>query len=443
MADVNPPSPLAAAVQAARALHQRGDAASARALLGQAVGVARRSYPEDDPELLAATHALAGLQRAAGDPTAARRTLEQALAAGRRNLGDTDPLILAIAYDLATLAEELGNRNEAHSNLGHMATAGPAVLGADDQRVRAAGAYLSDEGASAAPGYPEAPRDAGPDATPAGRPATTAFTSVPGPVPRPDGEATTLLPPGPLPKLTGHPASAALRFDQPSPTPLSVPRQRPAAEPVPAAAPPAPPADDAGRDAETAAPTDPPARHRAGKDAAWTATGTGYPQAAAPPYPSAPPAPRPPKPQKARRSGAMIAAVVAAVAAVVAIALAAVLYLRDPAPSPTSTEPTASVPAVVHNAPTDLTLRDSGDRITLTWTDPTAGTVPFVVAFARAGQRPIPVAQVKAGKTTFTQSGLSAKLDYCFTVAAYYAVQEYATSGQVCTTRTRPTRSAS
>jgi hypothetical protein len=447
MADVNQPSSLAAAWRTAQALRDRGDVASARALLDHAVEVSRGTYREDDPELLAVLHGLAGLHRAAGDPAAARRTLEQALTAGERRLGDTDPLRLAIAYDLGAVAAELGNRHEARRNFGLVAAAGAVVWGAEDERVRAADAYLGDHGVPGVPEGPDAGRPAGSPPTP-----TTAFTPEPGRVPRPDGEPTTLLPPGLLPALHGHPASAALRFDRRSPTPPS-PSPIPAQTVPPPTVPPPSTGGQrphltgdtayagAGHGGEPghggtvrAVPPYPPTPRQPDEDAGWGAAGAAYPPA--PARPAATPLAQSQPVSKSRGRGATVAAVIAAVAAVVAAGFGGVALLRDnPVPAPAGNQPTASAPTLAGKPPTDLDLDDQGDRITLTWTDPTAGTVPFVVAAGHAGDPLTPMAPLRPGATSYTTSGLSTKLDYCFTVVAYYSVNEFATSGQVCTNR--------
>ncbi len=74
----------------------------------------------------------------------------------------------------------------------------------------------------------------------------------------------------------------------------------------------------------------------------------------------------------------------------------------------------------------------SGQR---SWADPSAGTVPFIVAGGRSGQTLGALASVDAGRTSYTVNGLSPEVDYCFTVLAVYGTDRYATSGQVCTHR--------
>ncbi|MDG4799918.1 fibronectin type III domain-containing protein [Micromonospora sp. WMMD980] len=123
-----------------------------------------------------------------------------------------------------------------------------------------------------------------------------------------------------------------------------------------------------------------------------------------------------------------------AVLAVVAAVVGGAVWLnRDAAPP--APAPTAVKPKVTGPPPGDLRLRDDTTTITVTWTDPTNGGVPFVVAGGRAGQKLGVMATVDAGQTRYTVNGLKAKLDYCFTVLAVYSTDTYATSGQACTDR--------
>lgn len=144
----------------------------------------------------------------------------------------------------------------------------------------------------------------------------------------------------------------------------------------------------------------------------------------------------------ARGRGALIATAAAAcvAAALAAVALLMVLTDRPQAPAGDArtgdAPPAAPGPTIAGDPPTDLRLRDNGTTVTVTWTDPTAGTVPFIVAGGRAGQTLGAMATVNPGQTSFTINGLNPQLDYCFTVLAVYSTDRYATSGQVCTTRT-------
>ncbi|WP_233579237.1 fibronectin type III domain-containing protein [Micromonospora sp. BL4] len=144
---------------------------------------------------------------------------------------------------------------------------------------------------------------------------------------------------------------------------------------------------------------------------------------------------------KVRGRGTLIGAVVAAGVAVVAVAgLGAVVLNRDDAPPPTTgTAPTTAAPTAAGPPPGDLKLRDDSVTITLTWTDPSEGAVPFMVAGGRAGQALGVMATVDPGRTSYTVNGLNSRVDYCFTVLAVYSTDSFATSGQVCTERERST----
>ena len=141
----------------------------------------------------------------------------------------------------------------------------------------------------------------------------------------------------------------------------------------------------------------------------------------------------------------LIVLAVIAVAALVAATVIAVIAFRgrhqNPAPpqvGPTvstsvgSPAPSGSAPA----PPRDVRLRDSGDTVTLTWTDPSGGTVPFFVEAGPAGTQLRIIGQLRPGETTFPVAGLNPKLDYCFSVVAVYSANLVAPSDLVCTQRT-------
>lgn len=129
----------------------------------------------------------------------------------------------------------------------------------------------------------------------------------------------------------------------------------------------------------------------------------------------------------------MVAGLAAAVA-VFAAMVVVVITLVNGAATPADPEPSTG-PTVAGDPPTGLELRDDGAAVTITWTDPTDGTVPFVVAGGRAGQTLSAMASIDPGTTSYTVNGLNPRLDYCFTVLAVYSTETYATSGQVCTSR--------
>lgn len=147
-----------------------------------------------------------------------------------------------------------------------------------------------------------------------------------------------------------------------------------------------------------------------------------------------------PEPRGRNRAVVAVAVGAAVVAVAAAVGVGAVVLNRDAAPEPGPPPATGGVkPKVSGPPPGELKLRDDSTTITVSWTDPSDGGVPFVVAGGRAGQKLGVMATVDAGTTTYTVNGLSPKLDYCFTVLAVYSTDTYATSGQVCTDRERGT----
>ncbi|WP_435821227.1 fibronectin type III domain-containing protein [Micromonospora lupini] len=140
-----------------------------------------------------------------------------------------------------------------------------------------------------------------------------------------------------------------------------------------------------------------------------------------------------------RSRATLIGTAVAAGVALVAVAgLGAVVLNRDDAPPPPGAT-VAATPSASGPPPGDLKLRDDLVTITLTWTDPSGGAVPFMVAGGRAGLALGVMATVEPGRTSHTVNGLSSRVDYCFTVLAVYSTDSFATSGQVCTNRERST----
>jgi hypothetical protein len=155
--------------------------------------------------------------------------------------------------------------------------------------------------------------------------------------------------------------------------------------------------------------------------------------------PAYPVAEEEPEPRGRNRAVVAVAVGAAVVAVVAAVGVGAVVLNRD-APSEPGPAPTGGVkPKVSGPPPGELKLRDDSATITVTWTDPSDGGVPFVVAGGQAGQKLGVMATVDPGTTKYTVNGLNPKLDYCFTVLAVYSTDTYATSGQVCTDRERGT----
>lgn len=420
------PSPLAAVQHRALALRHAGDLAGARQLLTDTVESAHPPpYGPDHPEVLGTAHLLARLHREAGDPSAARRVLEEALAAGQRLRSYADPLLLALVFELATVADELGNRHEARRNFHRIVIAGPAVLGADHSSVRAARAYFDEagmaDGSSGPPGPPH-PVQHNP-----GRPGAETVAALPSDVRR----VQPPVPPEAAPAPSG-------------PSPGHTTLRRPTVGP-------SPDGDGGRRRPRPDQPLGPRSTH--GSFDARPAPGVSAGEPA--PGPSRItvdtvvgllPAAHPAGAQRRRdRNWTAVVAVLAAagVAAVAIVGTGLVVLLRsDPAAAPLPETPRASAagsPSGVPSAPppTDLSLRDDLTTVTLTWTDPSDGSVPFVVAAGRAGQQLGMNGRVEPGRTSYTINGLSAEVDYCFTVLAVYSTETFTTSGQVCTDRER------
>ena len=384
------PALLATAVQSARTLAEQGDLQGALALLDQAVDAASAMLGVDDPDVLSATSLLARIHIGLGDLTEARRLLEEALAAGHYRLGDEHPVMLILAFDLAGVASELGNVYEAKRRYGQVARFGPVALGADHPAVLAARRALGIPPPDAPIPPPEAasfdPLTRPPAYGPQSRPVPPPPVTPPAPV----------MPPAPVPPPT-------------DPYPASVP-------PVPV---PPVPVDPGSQRAFTDYPT-------AGYS---TLAGTSGP------------------PDGGRRRSPLVAILIILIVALIGGAIAAVIAFMAARPKDqaapdnnvvTSAPPAKATPA--SGAPRDLKLRDDGASVTLTWTDPSAGTVPFIVAGGRQGAlRQLQTMQ--PGTTTYTLNGLNPKLDYCFTVAAVYDTSRVELSDLACTKRasTSPT----
>jgi hypothetical protein len=107
----------------------------------------------------------------------------------------------------------------------------------------------------------------------------------------------------------------------------------------------------------------------------------------------------------------------------------------DTAREAATPQPTIFITPATEGAPTDVRLADVGSSVTLAWTDPTQGTVQFLITAAPASGTALPVRDVPRRITTITFSGLDPKVNYCFAVAAVYAFDRIAKSPTVCTAR--------
>jgi hypothetical protein len=102
-----------------------------------------------------------------------------------------------------------------------------------------------------------------------------------------------------------------------------------------------------------------------------------------------------------------------------------------PTPTPSPTDP----------PPTNVRIKDEGGSVTLTWDDPGAGRVPFIVSGGRDGTVMTALDSVPAGRTTSTIYGLNEGFNYCFTVSAVWGSDKITPSIRTCTSRlpTSPT----
>ena len=132
-----------------------------------------------------------------------------------------------------------------------------------------------------------------------------------------------------------------------------------------------------------------------------------------------------------RRGVSLFAAIAAGLAAVIAVvALVFVLAFRA-----TGQPGGANVPTLAGPAPSDVKLTDRGTEIEVTWTDPSAGTVSFMVAMGHPGEQLKPISTLGPGQTSYRTGGLNPGLNYCFAVIAVYRSDKFSTSPQTCTSR--------
>ena len=127
----------------------------------------------------------------------------------------------------------------------------------------------------------------------------------------------------------------------------------------------------------------------------------------------------------------LFAAIAAVLAAIIAVAALVFGLAHRSGESPGDPD----VPTLGGPAPRDVRLRDDGTHISVTWRDPSEGTVSFLVAMGHPGEQLKPVSTLGPGQTSYEMSALNPSLDYCFAVLAVYRGNEFATSPQACTAR--------
>jgi hypothetical protein len=328
--------------------------------------------------------------------------IEDALATGELRLGREHPSLVPLMVDLATIARRLGNLTEARNQLRRAYAVVAAVGGADHPTA------LSIEGRIAAVGYrlgentevydrhlaDVGVRVLGPE-HPAIRGALQRLGQTPQPGPSPAPTPVPVIMPEP-PDMDGTLLDAPM-----SPSSESRPL------PVPVRPSPYGPALEG--DIVVTLVEDPTVR----------------------------------APRRVNRNGL---ALVLSLSVVVLIAGAVVaLQLLSPgggpsAPDPVSGQsPTRTV--AIRSAPTGVLLTDKGGSVTLAWTDPSDGTVTFVIAGGLRDTELAELASVPAGRNSATVFGTDPNADYCFTVAAVWPGDVVRTARPVCTTRTTPSPS--
>jgi hypothetical protein len=142
-----------------------------------------------------------------------------------------------------------------------------------------------------------------------------------------------------------------------------------------------------------------------------------------------------------RRTGTLVAVLAASVAVLLVAAVVVVALVARPQrhtgtnPAPSTTQ---TLRVTGDGAPTNVRLQDDQTSITVSWTDPSGGAVPFAVLGGRANE-PLQLLKVlDPGTTTWTHEGVSDAYDHCYLVAAFYkadGADVAARSKQVCTHR--------
>jgi hypothetical protein len=101
------------------------------------------------------------------------------------------------------------------------------------------------------------------------------------------------------------------------------------------------------------------------------------------------------------------------------------------------------VPPGPGGAATGLTLDDRGDRITLTWTDPSNGSAQPIVVGNREEEATRRMGVPAKGAKETTLLSLNKNYEYCFSILLAYAEDDIRQSEQVCTNRKKPSPSPS
>jgi hypothetical protein len=144
-----------------------------------------------------------------------------------------------------------------------------------------------------------------------------------------------------------------------------------------------------------------------------------------------------------RRRISAKSAVLVAVVLLAVVGTAAAMMAGGGDGRSTGTGPTASAPATpthfitaaTEGSPRNVRLTDRGDSVIVSWTDPTAGTVSFLIAARGPDGEQLAPKNVARGTTAVTYTQLDRGKNYCFLVGAIYAYDRVATAAEVCTKR--------
>jgi Tetratricopeptide repeat/Fibronectin type III domain len=365
-------------------------------------------------QALAAAHAEARQRAEGGDLTGARTLLEDALAIGEVRLGHDHPRLAPLMVDLATVARGLGNLTEALTQLRRAyaivaATGGPdhptalsiegrlaAVMYRLGEATEAYDWHLADVGTRVLGAEHPAVKGAQQRLAAAEQAQAVAATWTPEPEP---------LLPSAIPNQSWDPDEPGL-----------APTYAPAAPGV------------YQRVYQPAAPQSSAAE-------VWQDRPAGIPR------------------RRGHRGGAALVGGLGAAILVAAVVMAVQLFgsgfgTHDSAAPPTAPNTAAAAASPVPPSPTvpalpppaDVRLTDNGESVTLTWSDPSNGRVPFIVAGGRDDAGSSPFTTVDPGRTTATIYGLRTDTNYCFTVAAVWSADTIMTSPRTCTQRLSTTR---
>ena len=393
---------LALAHAQARHRAEAGDLTGSRTLMEDAIAVAEHRLGRDNPRLAPLMVDLATIARNLGNLTEARAQLRRAYAIVVASAGPEHATSLSIEGRLAAVTSRLGEPTEAYD--WHLADVGLRVLGPEHPAVRGAKQRLAN-----APSIPDPmPMD--------------------DPLPTPGSVTLGLEDDLPIEPGLAPTFADSRRSDPPTYTvpgyPGTVYRE---------------PAYDGGYEDIDAqyAPTEYPGVYQRTTDDA------------PPPHEEPWLEPELPTVRPYRRRGnvggvALVASLGAAILIAAIVIAMQVFAPAQPAAQPSApvasgsaTAPSPSVAASepAAGAPTDVTIKDDGGSVTLTWTDPSEGTVSFIVAGARDGEAFKAFESVPAGRTTLVIYGLNVGYNYCFTISAIWAPEVITPSIRTCTSR--------